>query len=436
MRPDAQCLKKGVSHAPDPSASPLVPDRFPCAHPGHRPGLCRHGGPQGPVRRVPAGLGRRKYRVSADLWGGSDATAVPLRICRRQLRGRCPRGGAVADGLRRPAEPTLRVPLRQACLGPVEASSLRNRLFKVESRLDGPPVSRLQSRPGGPLSAGLTLAIAGTRRKDGPSDGLGRVADRHRRRGQDRPRAAPAGLPGLARRPDRRRLQPAPRVVGPGRPRVRHPQGLRELGEPDRRRRGRRRRHRRLAQPALPGHPGRPRRPQARPDAGAHGDERPRGPAHARPLAGVPLPDGDGRPQPLRPDRRRLHALADLRRVPRDLARGPRPRVLERPGRSQGPPGVAADDQGFGLQHARPGHPLRDRPAVDPAGQPRPGLRLEAHPDAPRPRDRQARPGRHARQRAGADRPGRRVVRDLPPQRASSGTRPAWASRSTAARGR
>ena len=221
-----------------------------------------------------------------------------------------PRARALADGLRRPSGPPVRVPLRQACLGPVGASSRGIAYFKVESRLDGPPVSRLQSRPGGSSSAGLTLAIAGTRRKDGPRDGLGRVADRHRRRGQDRPRAAPAGLPGLARRPDRRRLQPAPRVVGPGRPRVQHPQGLRQLGKPDRRRRSRCRRHRRLAQHALPGHPGRLRRPQARPDPGAHGDERPRGPAHARPLAGVPLPDGDDRPQPLRPDRRRLHALA------------------------------------------------------------------------------------------------------------------------------
>ena len=72
----------------------------------------------------------------------------------------------------------------------------------------------------------------------------------------------------------------------------------------------------------------------------------------------------------------------------------------------------------FGLQHAHPGHPLRDGPALGPAGEPRHGLRLEAHPDAPRPRDGQDRPGRHARQRAGVDHPGRWLVRRLPPERA------------------
>src|SRR5438093_444576 len=48
-------------------------------------------------------------------------------------------------------------------------------------------------------------------RKDDPTDELGRVADRHRGRRADRSVAASAGLPGLAGRPGRRRLQPAPR---------------------------------------------------------------------------------------------------------------------------------------------------------------------------------------------------------------------------------
>ena len=60
----------------------------------------------------------------------------------------------------------------------------------------------------------------------------------------------------------------------------------------------------------------------------------------------------------------------------------------------------------------------------------------KADPAPPRPRVGQAGPRRHARQRAGADGPGRRLVRDLPPQRRGLARTPAWASRSTAARGR
>ena len=80
----------------------------------------------------------------------------------------------------------------------------------------------------------------------------------------------------------------------------------------------------------------------------------------------LPAAGGDDRPQPLRPDWRRLHAVADFRRVSRDLARGPRPRPDERAGRPEHAPPLAADDQVLGLQHADAGYPVRDRPAWTP----------------------------------------------------------------------
>ena len=112
-------------------------------------------------------------------------------------------------------------------------------------------------------------------------------------------------------------LQPPSRNGEAGRPRVRHSQGLRQLGRPGRRSRSRRGRDRSVALPALPGHAGGLRRGQARADPGADGHERARSPAHARPGARIAAPDRHDRSQSLRPDRRRVHALADRLGVPR-----------------------------------------------------------------------------------------------------------------------
>ena len=102
---------------------------------------------------------------------------------------------------------------------------------------------------------------------------------------------------------------------------------------------------------------------------------------------------------------------------PRHVPRGPRPRALERPGRPGDPARLAADVQVFGLQHADAGHPLRDRPALDAAGQPGLRLRLEAYRQATRSRDEHRRQGRQSRQRAGADRSRGRRERQLSAQR-------------------
>ena len=47
-----------------------------------------------------------------------------------------------------------------------------------------------------------------------------------------------------------------------------------------------------------------------------------------------------------------------------DAARAARPGPQRRPRRPEDPDGLAADDQVLGLQHADPGHPVRDRPAL------------------------------------------------------------------------
>ena len=153
-------------------------------------------------------------------------------------------------------------------------------------------------------------------------------------------------------------------------------------------------------------------------------------------VARAPRADDDGRPQPLRPGRRRLRPLADRRRLPRHAPRGPRPRPLGRAGRPVDAARLAADDQVFGLQHADAGHPLRDRAALDAAGQPGDRLRLEAGPEAARPRDRQGRQGRHRRQRPGADEPRGGRLRQLSAQRRRLARHADGRSRCTAARGR
>ena len=90
-----------------------------------------------------------------------------------------------------------------------------------------------------------------------------------------------------------------------------------------------------------------------------------------------PSPHCHDRAQPLRIDRRDVHAIADRRRLSRHLARASRSGSVGRPGRPGNPAGLAADDPLLGVQHADPGDPLRDGAPLGRAGEPGSGLRLQ-----------------------------------------------------------
>ena len=146
---------KGVSHAPNPSASPLVPDRVPRPHPGHRPGLCGHGGPQGAVRRVARRARPAQNTVFRPVYGAAPTRPLFLSgYAGVNYAAGAPRAVLSPTGYAdRPGHPFGFLFGRHA-FGPVEPRARGIAYFKVESRLDGPPVSRLQSRPGGPCVGG------------------------------------------------------------------------------------------------------------------------------------------------------------------------------------------------------------------------------------------------------------------------------------------